>query len=103
MPIAAFLLLFSPDILGQNEPKDTLSVIEDITQPKDSLVHNPRGFSGKWNLLSDSVFLSNSPNRFNRELYNLLQKFYNTQSKNKKIPVTNANLTAYDGLIIRKY
>ena len=101
LPIAAFFLLFSQNILGQNEPKDTLSVIEDIIQPKDSLVHNPRGFSGKWNLLSDSIFLSNSPNRINRELHNLLQKFYNTQSKNKKIPVTNANLTAYDGLIIR--
>jgi len=99
--ITAFLLLFSQDILGQIESKDTLSVIEDIIQSKDSLVHNPRGMSGKWNLLSDSVFLSNNPNRFNRELYNLLQKFYNTQSKSKKIPVTNANLTAYDGLIIR--
>ena len=79
-----FLSLFSEDILGQNEPKDTLSVIEDITQPKDSLVHNPRRFSGKWNHLSDSLFLSNSPNRFNRELYNLLQKFYNSQTEKQE-------------------
>jgi hypothetical protein len=100
--ISAFFVLFSEDILGQNEPKDTLSVIEDITHPKDSLVRNPGGSLGKWNHLSDSLFLTNNPNRFNRELYNLLQKFYNSQPKNKKIPVTNVNLTAYDGLIIRK-
>jgi hypothetical protein len=100
--ITACLVLFSGDVLGQNGPNDTLSVIEDLTQPKDSLVHNPRGAPGKWNHLSDSLFLSTSPNRFNRELNSLLQKFYSTRPKNKKIPVTNVNLTAYDGLIIRR-
>jgi hypothetical protein len=99
--LPAFFVLFSEDILGQNEPKDTLSVIEDITQPKDSLVHNPERSSRKWNYLSDSIFMS-TPKRINRELYSLLQKFYNPKPKNKKIPVTNVNLTAYDGLIIRK-
>lgn len=58
--ISAFFILFSEDILGQNEPMDTVSVIEDITHPKDSLVHNPRRFSGKWNSLSDSLFLNTS-------------------------------------------
>ncbi len=100
--LLASLALFSEDILAQTEAKDTVSIIEDLTKPKDSLVYNPGRFSGKWNSLSDSLFLKTSPNRLNRELNSLLQKFYQSQAKSKKkIPVTNANLTAYDGLIIR--
>ncbi len=96
-----FFVTCTQVIRGQAEPIDTLSIIESIIQPKDTLVHNTKRFSGKWNYLSDSAFLSTSPNRFNKELYNLLQKFYNSPPKNGKIPVTNANMTAYDGLIIR--
>jgi hypothetical protein len=99
--IAAFLVFYSENTLGQNEPKDTLSVIENITQPKDSMVRNPRRMSGRWNSLSDSLFLSPNANRFSRELNSLLQKFYSAKPNNKKIPVRNVNLTAYDGLIIR--
>jgi hypothetical protein len=101
--ISAFFVLFSEDILGQNTPKDTLSVIEDITQPKDSLVHSPVKISGKWDHLSDSLFITTNPKRINRELFGLLQKLYSAHPNIKKIPVTNVNLTAYDGLIIRKF
>lgn len=86
---------------GQNASKDTISIIENIILPKDSLLRNPRRMQGRWNRLSDSLFLTPNSNRLNRELNSLLQKLYHSQPKNKKIPVTNVNLTAYDGLIIR--
>ncbi len=101
LPLTFFFVSVPQDLRGQNETKDTLSIIESIVQPKDSLVHNTKKFREKWNPRSDSIFLSTSPNRFNKELYNILQKIYSTPPKNQKIPVTNANLTAYDGLIIR--
>jgi hypothetical protein len=94
-------------MLAQEPGNDSNSIIDKLVDKYDTLVLNPflAKPSGRWSQLpsisSDSLKSNRNGTLFNREWTNLLQKFYASQAANKKIPVTNSNLVAFDGMIIR--
>lgn len=97
----------SQSLIGQNHEQDTVSVIEKMVNKSDSLVHNrnpskPSENGSQSPITSpENPFLLQNRSRLNRELNNLLLKLYVIHPENKKTPVTDANLTAFDGMIIR--
>jgi hypothetical protein len=102
------LFLCTLSLLAQNPVNEPNSIIDKIVNKTDTLVQNPMLSkpAGKWSqfpvISPDTLKTNHNSSRFYREWNNLLQKFYAIQPANKNMRVTNSNLVAFDGMIIRK-
>jgi hypothetical protein len=107
LTLIVFFLCIMP-LPAQNPVNEPNSIIDKLTNKTDTLVQNPMLSkpAGKWSqfpvMSSDTLKTNHNSSLFYREWNNLLQKIYAIQPASKNMRITNSNLVAFDGMIIRK-
>jgi hypothetical protein len=103
----AFFGCFQP-VKAQTYQVDTVGIIEKIIEKPDTMIRYsvPASPVRKWTLLQekpiDSLLFGKNNSRFSKELFNLLFKNEPGDSVKQRSPITNFNLAAMDGKIIRR-